>query len=139
MSFISFLVDQVFKKIRRKREPVKIPCKSCIYKESEKPENFNNLNDSIAIDISSKGLGMIQAPPFDEEFQKKIKSTKYKIYIEIFSEETQTLVKLNGEIRWIRNVIDVKKPYSEFGVLLESVNDDSKLEIFDTLFTTNQR
>lgn len=138
MPILRYLIDAFYKRIRAERVEVKFPCKYEIFHSKENKDSYTNLKEGIIINLSNHGFGLITAPPFDDEFKKRLRKKEYSIYIEAFSPENDTNLKILGEVRWARSVKDISKPYSEIGILLKSVKDDSKIEILDSLFDSSK-
>jgi len=138
MSIISFLINSISKKQRGERVEINSPCRYSVYRATDPKETFDNLKDATVVDISTRGLQLVTAPAFPQDVEETIKSD-HCIYIEIFSEESGTTVRMQGEIRWIRTVRDIQKPYSQVGVMITSVIDDSKAELVDSLFTESDK
>ena len=135
MGFISYLINAFFSTYRNERVDVKVSCKYFIFTPAQAGENsFSPLKEGVLINVSTKGYGLITYPPFEKEYIEEVKKNKYGIYIEFISPETGTQINLKGEIRWLKNVDDIHKPYTEMGIVLTEVKDDSKSKIVDSLF-----
>ena len=132
MSFLNYLIKYfTAKTLREERENTKCPCKYFIYRDTNKNNQNNPLNNALIVNISSRGFGMIISPPFENTFQSRFKKDKYKIHIEIYVAEIKSNLIMNGEIRWIRSIKNIKKPYSEMGIKLTTAEDDSRKAILN--------
>lgn len=134
MSLLSYILNLYKQQNRDHRVDIRLNCKYEVYPKNAKPETFNNLIEGTVVNISSHGLGLVSAPPFSDIEKKALEENKDSIYIEAFSPEAGTNVKMIGEIRWIKNVLDVSSPYSELGVKLIQIKDDTREELLDNLF-----
>jgi len=136
MSFISYIIKNFYKIIRKERIESKIPCKFYIYdhKKDKSTVDVTKLKDGVIINYDTKGYGIITSPAYEKSFINKLKKNKNNIYIEFNSTETNTVNKLQGLIRWGKTINNVKQPYSELGILLTTVEDESKSDILNSLF-----
>jgi len=140
MSFFSYIIKIFYRIIRKERFDAKTPCKFYIYenKDDDSTLDVSKLKEGVIINFDSKGYGIITSPAYEESFIKNLQKNKNKIYIEFNSTETNTKNRLHGLIRWGKNVSSVNKPYSELGILLTQVEDDSKTDILNFLFNPDE-
>jgi hypothetical protein len=132
MSFINFLMSSLKKSERQERIEINSPCRFRLYRTEDFQDSFEELTDGTAIDISVHGLCIAVSPCYSEDYEKKIRQGHH-MYLEIPAEDSDATVRMHGEIRWVRSVRDVQKPYTQMGVRVTSVKDDSKTEMLDAL------
>ena len=139
-SFVSYIFRTFFKAKRGERTEIKVPCRYVIDSKTDPitEKNPASLSEGVMINYSTKGLGVITAPAFDEEKSLFINKEQPGIYVEFMAPETGAKVKIQGQIRWEKNVADVARPYSEMGIMVTYVQDDSKTELFNTLFQSGK-
>lgn len=137
-SFVSYIFKTFFKTKRSERFEIKVPCRFLI---TPKNPSLNvvtpfKLREGVLINYSNKGLGIITSPSIPEKNFKNIVPRNSEIYVEFVAPDLGTKVKLQGQVRWIKNHKNITKPYTEMGMLISYVQDDSKTEIFSQLFNS---
>ena len=140
-SFVSYIFKTFFKTKRSDRFEIKVPCHFLI---TPKNPSLNvvtpfKLRDGVLINYSTKGLGIITTPAIPEINFKNIVPRNSEIYVEFEAPDMGTKVKLQGQVRWIKNHKNFSKPYSEMGMLVLYVQDDSKTELFSKLFNSQEK
>jgi len=140
MSFFSFLFNSFCKKDRSTfRAELQVPCKFIIYPANEEPQDKSTtglqelMKAGAVINKSSAGLGIITSPPFDKSYSEKVEKDHH-IFIEAHSLQSNTHQKMRGKICWIKTILDVKEPYSEIGISILLVEDETQTQFLDALF-----
>ena len=136
MSFLSFLFNNFLKKDRTNdRAELQVPCKFLIYPANEEPKDKSTaMKTGAVINMSPGGLGIITIPPFEKEYSETIEKGHHHIFIEAHSLQSNTHQKMRGEIRWVKAVTDVLEPYSEMGISIVAVEDETQSQFLDSLF-----
>jgi hypothetical protein len=141
MSFLSFLFSSFRKKDRTTtRVELQVPCKFIIYASNEEPQDKSIAiaktgKSGSVINSGSTGLGIVTVPPFSKEYSETIEKEHYHIFIEAHSVNSNTHQKMCGQIRWVKTISNLKDPYSEIGILIKSVEDETQSQFLDSIFS----
>jgi hypothetical protein len=140
MSFFSFLFSSFRKKDRTTtRMELEVPCKFIVYAPHEEPKDklmaiAKTGKAGFVINSGSTGLGIVTIPPFTKEYSETIEKEHCIIFIEAHSLQSNTHQKMCGQIRWVKTITNVKDPYSEIGILIKSVEDETQSQFLDSIF-----
>lgn len=133
MSFITYLLKLFRLKGREERlEEIMVSCRFRL------PKGNPDFKEGTIVSLSNKGMGLVTAPPLPDKMISEIKKNPLSIYVEYSALNTGVTEKVNGEIRWIKNVTDVQKPFTEIGIHLTGVEESTKSDVLDSLFSPEE-
>jgi hypothetical protein len=132
LSFFSYLLKLLHIKEREERlEEIMVRCR---YRFTGTEPN-SDFREGTIVSLSNKGIGVVTAPPLPDEMIVQVKKKPIPVYVEYASLNTGVQEKVSGEIRWIKNIVNVEKPFSEMGIHLTGVEESTKADVLDCLFS----
>lgn len=139
MSFFGFILQKLKKEDRTDREDVSVPCKFVLFKKGEAiPTSASLFQTAAIINTSPSGLGMVVAPALTEEQKIAWTHDDQLIYIECESEDNNAIQKITGQVRWVKTITDVETPFSELGITLVSIDDNTTNDILNSILTDSE-